>query len=443
MSTSVQSGSRFLRWDDGARSLFLCPETGAWVVVEGTGPEVIELHAGGCSQDQIARHLAAKHDVELTRAQSDVATYLAQLESAGFLSPKRPRRDVDVSPKALALHVTSRCSLRCRHCYGSAVADEQEEPSLGLLVSAVEQARALGADSFTLTGGEPLQRPEAIGVLEDPTRGAEVTVLTNAMAPYGELRRLATVLGWRLQISIDGPDAKTHDWYRGPGAHAQVTSNLDALARDGLGPQVTLSVCISRVNRDGIEGIIHRAMAWGVSGLHLVRISPQGRAKEHWSDLRLSPEEWGETYGWLADLHARYGRGIRLTGFVADYVLGCLRHPSTAGCRLGQSAMVGLDGRVYPCIMMGQPEHCLGDLQLEPLSQCLSPDRIQPLQERCDQRTGDTGVCGACEWRMVCRGACPGWSVVQDGTLDATDDLCELRRELFPRLILELTQPTV
>jgi len=152
----------------------------------------------------------------------------------------------------------------------------------------------------------------------------------------------------------------------------------------------------------------------------------------------MSPEEWAETYARLAELHGRYADRLRMTGLLADYVLGCLRHPESRGCRLGQSAMLDLDGRVYPCIMMGQPEHCLGDLREERLADCLAPERIAKLQSACDARLAETGVCGSCDWRMVCRGACPGWPATQQGTLEATDDLCEVRCELFPKLLLQL-----
>jgi radical SAM protein with 4Fe4S-binding SPASM domain len=298
----------------------------------------------------------------------------------------------------------------------------------------------LGADSFKLTGGDPLARPEALGALASVTDDAEVTVLTSGVAPYPELRDLIADRGWHLQISLDGPDAATHDWYRGTGAHARVTRNLDALARDGLARSVILSVCVSRVNCQRIEAILQQALAWGVGGVLLVRVSRQGHAVEHWPLLELSPSEWAGTYPRLVELHSRYLGRLRMTGFVADYVLGCLKHPATRGCRLGQSAMVDLDGRLYPCIMMGQPEHCLGDLRREALADCLAPERIAGLQANCNARLAPEGVCGACEWRMACRGACPGWPMTQRGTLQATDELCELRCQLFPRFILQLAR---
>jgi radical SAM protein with 4Fe4S-binding SPASM domain len=93
---------------------------------------------------------------------------------------------------------------------------------------------------------------------------------------------------------------------------------------------------------------------------------------------------------------------------------------------------------VYPCIMLGTPEMCLGDLTEEPLAACLA--RADGIRALCEARVTDGAVCGGCDWRMICRGACPGWPLVQDGTLSRTDDLCEVRRELFPAMTFELTE---
>jgi radical SAM protein with 4Fe4S-binding SPASM domain len=407
--------------------------------VEGAAAEIVELSDRGLPADEVADHLGSTYGIGHARAAEDVAASLAGIRASGVLQGEaREAPTIAQGLRALALHVTARCPLRCRHCaIGPA---EPVEPPLALLVLAVEQARSLGTRAFHLTGGEPLERPEALAALEEPTRGAEVTVLTSAVAGYDALRREVLDRGWRLQISLDGPDAATHDAYRGPGAFGRTAASLDALAREGFGRRVALSVCLSRLNVARVEGIVERALRWGVARVHLVRVSRQGRAAEAWEDLDLSQAEWLEAYERLADIHARYAGKLRLTGFLADYLLGCLAQPASRGCRLGETAMVDLDGRVYACIMLGQPERSLGDLRHTPLAECLSPERIGALQGQCEARLSPGGVCAGCDWRAICRGACPGWSAVLEGTLEGTDGLCDLRRRLFPRLLFRLAE---
>lgn len=426
-------------WESAGRVLLLRPGTGRWLISTPTGAEVVKLCDGRRRGRDVAAVLAARYGLDPARAEADVRAFACELDRAGFLSPP-----LAVSPPSLegvALHLTSRCALRCRHCYGSPGTPGAPEPSVALLRSAVEQARALGARSFKLTGGDPLCRPEAISGLREPLAGTTVTVLTAGLAPCDELRALLQQPGWLLQVSLDGADAAVHDWFRGAHAFDRLTANLNALAQMGLARRVRLSTCLARANHHQIEAIVGLALDWGVYGLHLVRVSRQGRAARHWAELDLTDAEWCQTYAHLAELHSRYRTRLLLTGFLSDYLASCVGHPTTRGCPLGRQVMVDLDGRVYPCIMMTRPEDCLGNLNRESLASCLASERLARLREACAARLTDQAGCGACDWRLVCRGACPGWPVAQGRRLEDRDELCALRRELLPRLILSLSGP--
>ena len=428
-----------VRWDKAGRVLLLRPQTGRWVTATPVGAEIVELCDGRRSVRDIANLLATRYDLDVTRAETDVRSFLAELSRAGFLG--LPLAMPSPSLDGLALHVTGRCALQCRHCYGSPGTPTATEPTVALLQSVVEQARALGAQSFKLTGGDPLCRPEVLTALADSLEGTTVTVLTAGLAPYDELRALLRRDNWQLQISLDGADAATHGWFRGAGRFDCLAANLSALAEAGLTKRVRLSTCLSRANHDQIEAIIALALNFGVHGLHLVRVSRQGRAELHWDELDLTEAQWRETYARLAKLHSRYHPRLLLTGFLSDYLSSCLGYPSTRGCSLGRQVMVDLDGRVYPCIMMTRPEDCLGNLNEQSLAACLASERLDRLRQSCEARLTDDAVCGACDWRLVCRGACPGWAVSQGGSTDERDELCALRRELLPQLILSLAGP--
>lgn len=430
----------FVRRDHGKRSLFVRPHTGAWVVVEGVGADIIELCDGTRDARAVARLVAERYGADPDTVRSDVDRYLAGLRRARLFAETPAELHHDATFEGLALHVTTRCPLSCRHCYASPAADKRQDPPLALLASVVDQARALGARTYKVTGGDPLARPEALDALAPLMDGASVTVLTSGIAPVQQLRALLVERGWELQISLDGADAETHDWYRGQGSHGRLKQNLDSLAADHLLGNVTLCACLSRINRYHIEPIVQQAIDWGVGSVHLARISRHGRAEDYWSELNLEPDEWTDTYLRLADIHQRHSNHIRLTGFLIDNLLSCVAHPATRGCTPGRHLMMDLDGLIYPCVMMGKPETCLGDLRTDTLADILAADRLSAVRRACGQRLTDDEVCGACDWRMICRGACPGWPLVQNGTLHRTDDLCAVRRELFPRILFELAE---
>jgi len=437
---SGPSAKPVVRWDEPPHSLLLRPETGAWVVTDGVGADIVELCDGRRSGRAIAGHIAAAYAADLHQVQDDVSRYLASLDATGFLrtAPPPPPTYRDGVLSGIAVHVTSRCQLTCRHCYASPGPIDHPDPPLALLVSAVHQARELGATAVKITGGDPLARPEALDALVGPVGDATVTLFTNGMAALDTLLAHVVERGWQLQISLDGADAATHDWYRGAGAHARLAANLRGLVAHGAGSAVTLSVCLSRRNADQVEAIVRQAIEWGLAGVHVTRISRHGRAADFWDQFSLSEQEWVAVYRELSGIEARYRDHLRLTGFVLDYVRSCLAHRWARGCILGRQVMMDLDGHVYPCIMVTTPQARLGNLHAETLADCIAPERLAGSRETCASRLTNADVCGSCDWRMICRGACPGWPIVQDGTPLATDGLCELRRELFPKAIFEM-----
>ena len=96
------------------------------------------------------------------------------------------------------------------------------------IVTAIDQAVALGAARVFLTGGEPLARPDILELCEHVVakHHREVVVLTNGTLLNGDrMDRLATLAsmtdspnatsvtgpGLRLQVSLDGSSPEVND----------------------------------------------------------------------------------------------------------------------------------------------------------------------------------------------------------------------------------------
>ena len=48
-----------------------------------------------------------------------------------------------------------------------------------------------------------------------------------------------------------------------------------------------------------------------------------------------------------------------------------------------------------------------------------------------DPEADEIEACRSCDWKSFCQAGCPGAIWQEHGTFHATDDLCELRRELY------------
>ncbi len=126
-----------------------------------------------------------------------------------------------------------------------------------------------------------MTRPDLVELV----RHATARGLASVVAPCGLLateERLAELkcAGVRAaSFSLDGPDAETHDAFRGvPGAYAAVTAAMAAARRAGLPFQVNAT--LTRANLGRLEEIYSEAMARGATRLDMFFLVPVGRGRK-------------------------------------------------------------------------------------------------------------------------------------------------------------------
>ncbi len=114
--------------------------------------------------------------------------------------------------RALRVSITDRCNLRCRYCmpaeglpwipHGDVLDDDE-------IVRLVELFARLGVDRVRVTGGEPLVRPGAAGLIGRLARIdgiREVSLTTNGVLLAGMVPQLAAAGLARVNVSVDSLD---------------------------------------------------------------------------------------------------------------------------------------------------------------------------------------------------------------------------------------------
>jgi MoaA/NifB/PqqE/SkfB family radical SAM enzyme len=141
----------------------------------------------------------------------------------------------------------TRCNLTCTHCFVSCGPDDDHHPPMSrdAVRASVAEALPLGVKEFYFTGGEPFLHRDLLAILADSLAHGPCTVLTNGTLftarGLAELARLAgrSRYALELRVSLDGPDAESHDAFRGAGAFARSLDGLAAASAAGLLPIVT------------------------------------------------------------------------------------------------------------------------------------------------------------------------------------------------------------
>jgi MoaA/NifB/PqqE/SkfB family radical SAM enzyme len=159
------------------------------------------------------------------------------------------------TPTTLIFFVTSRCNLRCSHCF---YWQEINKPADDVL--AIEEIHKISTSFsrplyLSLTGGEPFLRKDLFEIIWAFYAGCgtrEVGITTNGTLQEATVQTVLSVLergflaNFSIQVSLDGLE-KTHDRIRGvTGAFSKALSTLKELCKiQKHYPQLSLKTCLS------------------------------------------------------------------------------------------------------------------------------------------------------------------------------------------------------
>ncbi len=347
-----------------------------------------------------------------------------------------PAASADGAPtlRLLAWETTRRCNLSCLHCRAGA-RDEcyPDELDTAQGEALLRDLAGLGRPVVILTGGEPLLRPDIFHL----ARFGHELGLRMVMAVNGTLltpdiaRRLKQAGIQRLSISIDGPDAASHDAFRGQqGAYQGALAGMEAARGVGLDFQVNTTV--TRGNLEQIEAIQDKVVELGAVAHHIFLLVPTGRGRALTGEI-ISAREYEEVLHWFAERKDQvplelkatcaphYYRVIRQRARRRGEKLSFKTHgldAVTKGCLGGQGfAFVSHTGSVQPC---GYLELSAGELAEQPFSRIW---RESELFRRLRDPDLLGGKCGVCEYRRVC-GGCRARAYEVSGDELAEEPLC-------------------
>lgn len=406
-----------------------------WTAVNRMGLEIARLCDGSRSVDDIVALIAARYAQEPERVGKDVRLYLEQLERAGFLNHEQATAavaDPGTLPPRLYLNVTERCNLQCVHCAVTGLPAPADGLSTPDILALVDDLCAMGGESLTLSGGEPLLRRDLLDILSYAAPRVPTFLATNGTLIDDDLAAGLSRLKLRIQISLDGASAEVHDAIRGPGTFERTMHGIDLLRRHHFAGQLLLNMTVMRANLDDVFNLLCLGDQMGID-VRLVPLLKLGRAGLAWREMYVPPQE-------QAELHTRIYRERRRFKIAIDGGFqGLILNPPAHGmwCRVGSSAAIDSLGNVYPCSSLMRPGFCLGSVHEAPLHNIMASLKLRGLAGFCAVRKSLIPACGACHWRHFCQSNCPAVVLAEKGTMLATDELCSFRQQFYPQFLLD------
>ena len=125
--------------------------------------------------------------------------------------------EIYIVPYSCYINLTSRCNLRCKHCFGSYSLPHKNELSLEEWKKVVDELVKSKVFFVNLSGGEPTQSPffkEFVSYLT--RRGLHFILTTNGVFSKNIRNFIIEYKEYLIgiKISLDGPDAESHGFIR-------------------------------------------------------------------------------------------------------------------------------------------------------------------------------------------------------------------------------------
>lgn len=307
-------------------------------------------------------------------------------------------------PIKVTISYTHTCNLDCRVCYADcSAAHAARELSGETWRRVIDDLLDIGVISVMFEGGEPLHRPDFLGVLAHTARRAYVKLRTNATlvdpALAAALKRAGTGV---MLVDLLGASPDTHDALTGsPGSFARSVQGIRALMDAGL--PTTVLVILNRANVGELQPILELAHRLGVHRIGVLRPYPLGRMRRAWPDLSLSLEEMT---GALAALRVPEGLDVMQSW-----------HPNDANC-CWQMAAINARGESVGCLYLRDyvnfgdvAERGLLETWMDPLYRTLREGRVEQ-------------SCGTCSASQKSHGGCRSTAYAFLGRWGAPDPFC-------------------
>lgn len=268
----------------------------------------------------------------------------------------------------LAVELTVYCNLKCKMC--SVWELKQHGVPHELARKLLEQARALGAHTFTPCGAESFMRKDfldLVGHAHELGYRTQDIVTNGTMITDAHLDRLEQWPSVYLHISIDGP-REVHDDLRGEGMY-------DAAVE-------TARKCVERGIRVGLSGVLMRETLQHAH--HLLGLAASLRIPEvsfqPFQEEISGPDKDIPRFTLIRTPKARieaalaeiaaHARELGVTiftesmfGVIPDYLASGKRPIPPGGCYLpSKFVLVDFRGDVYPCFFMRSDDDRMGNV---------------------------------------------------------------------------------
>ena len=209
-------------------------------------------------------------------------------EGDGLASEQQYKRFPNRFMQRIHWSITGKCNYRCRHCFMSAPDAHFGELSHDAIMDIAQQIGACGIPQVSLTGGEPLIRPDFLDIVAALTKqGVAINQLyTNGALLSENILDGLAACGQHPAIIMSFDGVGCHDWLRGvDGAERAADAAFALCAKKGF--VVQAQMCLHHGNVHALRETINYLASVGCASVRVGHVNDLGAWTQNGRDMTL------------------------------------------------------------------------------------------------------------------------------------------------------------
>jgi radical SAM protein with 4Fe4S-binding SPASM domain len=409
----------------------LDPEKPAWATLNRHGLHVLERCDGSRTVNQISTEIAADFGISHEEARNVTEAFLKRMGETQLMDAEAsanqkglPRRNRFHN---LAIEITRRCNLKCRHCFLDAGKADPHELNLVEIKEVIGQAKAAGGTSISLGGGEPLLRNDWEEIVQFAlSQDLLVAIGSNGTLINHSLSRTLSRLPIKIQISLDGATPTGHDQIRRSGSFEAAMGGIRSLIAAGKLNDLVIAFTPMGPNIDELPAFFDLMIELGITIVQFPSLTRSGRAQKEWLALSLSDHQRLWLWQYLSERRAELKGQMDI---ISDCFSINIHNPGIPyRCSIGNQLRMDPRGDLYPCqcFHFGD-DFLLGNIREISLTQIVKGTRLKDIINYCMDRPNRIVGCSQCRWRNFCGAGCMGNAYEATGSA-LMPDRCNVRK---------------
>ncbi len=362
-----------------------------------------------------------------------------EMKDYQWMADFRQRTIRERVPISGILELTSRCNLKCVHCYLGPQEEQRKKRDLEMSTEqakdVIDQIAASGCLYLVITGGDPMVRKDFPEVYRHAReKGLVVTVFCDGVLVTDKIVRLfQDYPPYNVDVSVYGATAETYEAVsRIKGSFPKFLRGIDRLGEGGV--RFSLKTVLMTLNKHELGAMRHAADRLGVKFRVDSAIFPCLPTHDHEPlDLRVEPKEaveleladpdqlrqWIE-YADRRQGHPGGGQAEQRPGGGQTKHQPASEQLYTCGAGVTNFYVDPL-GYASPCLMTTNYRYPLAERGFD----SLWADELVQLRSK---KPRQDYTCNSCEMKVACTG-CPAFNYQENGHEDVKSDyVCETTR---------------